>query len=271
MGKIVLDGVLNPLDYFSGRDVFQVTATDVSFDGFFTGCMVNPEMCVLAQLAANADDLRERVYGLIYSLKYNPFVTGPDIILDVIDYTVIKNAIQSALLNPSTWPLLATGLNGLLTENVMEANAIFSLGAPPPTIFPNNGQEATAGIRLSDVPLERRNTTSFPQLLEEFHTTIRLLGDSLSSLALSYKDWPFKAKGAYMGDFSAKTKRPMLFVGSNLDPLTPLANAWNASAGFEGSVVLEHAYFARSTFAVYSSSYPSLLRQWYTAGHGHEM
>ncbi|KAL8869399.1 MAG: hypothetical protein Q9198_007898, partial [Flavoplaca austrocitrina] len=36
MGRVVLDGVVNPLDYFSGRDVSLVTATDVSFEGFFT-------------------------------------------------------------------------------------------------------------------------------------------------------------------------------------------------------------------------------------------
>lgn len=246
MGKVVLDGVLNPLDYFSGRDVSQVTATDVSFDGFFTGCIANPEMCVLAQLATNADALREKVYGLIYSLKYDPFVTGPDIVSDVIDYTVVKNAIQSALLNPSTWPLLATGLHGLLTENAIEAKTVFSLSLPPPTLFPNNGQEATAAIRFSDVSLERRNTTSFPQLLQEFYATSRLLGDYLSSLPPSYKDWPFKAKGAYMGNFSVKTRSPMLFVGSKFDPLTPLANAWNASAEFEGSVVLKHGGYVVS-------------------------
>ncbi|KAI4180539.1 MAG: hypothetical protein LQ346_006967, partial [Caloplaca aetnensis] len=90
MGKVVLDGVVNPLDYFSGRDVSQLTATDVSFHGFFTGCVANPEMCVTAQLATDANELEEKVYDLIYSLKYNPRVTGPDITSDIIDYTVIK-------------------------------------------------------------------------------------------------------------------------------------------------------------------------------------
>ncbi|KAL8900415.1 MAG: hypothetical protein Q9207_005717, partial [Kuettlingeria erythrocarpa] len=268
MGKVVLDGVLNPIDYFSRRDVSQLTATDVSFHSFVTGYMANPEMCVLAQLARDAEQLEQKVYSLIYSLKYDPFVTGYDITSDIIDYTVIKNAIQSALLNPSTWSLLAAGLYGLLTENVTEARTIFSLGVPPPPIFRNNnnGQDAAAGIRFSDVSLERRNTTSFPQLLEGFYATSRLLGDSLSSLALSYQDWPFKAKGAYTGDFRVKTKNPMLLIGSPYDPVTPLANAINASAGFEGSVVLEHGGYGHTSPAQPSLCTARAIRTYFVNG-----
>ncbi|KAL9609847.1 MAG: hypothetical protein Q9167_005414 [Letrouitia subvulpina] len=248
MGKAVLDGVLNPLDYFTGRDVSQFTATDASFNGFFTGCVANPEMCALASLSTNARELSDKAYGLIYSLKYNPFVTGADVVSDIIDYTTVKTVIQSALILPSTWPILATGLHGLLTKNVIEARILSSFVVPPPTIFPNNGHEAIAGIRFSDVPRERVNTTSFSLILEEYYATSRLLGDSLVGNSPLYKDWPFKAKGAYTGDLIVKTKTPILFVGSDLDPLTPLANARNASAGFDGSVVLEHRGYGISRF-----------------------
>ncbi|KAL8754812.1 MAG: hypothetical protein Q9199_004083 [Rusavskia elegans] len=247
MGKVVLDGVLNPLDYFSGRDISQLTATDLSFDGFFTGCVANPDMCALAQLTMDAGELSEKVYGLICHLKYNPFVTGPDAVSDIIDYTFLKNVIQSAINNPSTWPLFATGLHGLLTENITEARVISLFTAPQPTIFPNNGKEATPAIRFSDVPRERVNTTSFDSVLEEFYATSKLLGDFFPSLPPSYRDWPFKAKGAYLGDFRVKTRNPLLFVGGALDPLTPLPNAYNASAGFEGSVVLEHGGYGHTS------------------------
>ncbi|KAL9014871.1 MAG: hypothetical protein Q9173_000489 [Seirophora scorigena] len=248
MGRVVLDGVLNPLDYFTGRDVSQITATDVSFEGFFTGCVTNPDICALAQLTLDSHELSNTVYDLIYRLKYEPFVTGPDAASDVFGFSFLMSAILSALLNPFTWPVLASGLHRLLTENVTEALTLLFLTAPQPTIFPNKGQEAVPAIRLSDVPLETRNTTSLAQVLEELYATSRLLGDSLATLPPSYKDWPFKAKGAYTGDFRAKTRNPILFVGSDLDPLTPLANAWNASAGFEGSVVLEHGGYGQRVF-----------------------
>ncbi|KAI4199141.1 MAG: hypothetical protein LQ348_001932 [Seirophora lacunosa] len=248
IGRVVLDGVLNPLDYFTGRDVSQVTATDMSFEGFFTGCVTNPEMCALAQLTLDSHELSNTVYDLIYRLKYEPFVTGPDAVSDIIDYTFVKNAIRSALLNPSTWPLLASGLHGLLTENITEARTLSSFTASQPTVFPNKGLEAFPAIRLSDVPRETRNTTSFAQVVDELYATSRLLGDSFATLPPTYEDWPFRAKGAYIGDFRAKTKNPILLVGSKFDPLTPLANALNASAGFEESVVLEHVGYGHHAY-----------------------
>ncbi|CAO1597589.1 hypothetical protein XANCAGTX0491_001396 [Xanthoria calcicola] len=253
MGKVVLDGVLNPFDYFSGRDVSQLTATDLSFDGFFTGCVANPEMCALAELTSDAGELSDKVYDLVYQLKYNPFVTGPDAVSDIIDYTFLKNAAYSAIIRPVSWPLFAIGLHGLLTNNATEARTLSSLTARQSTIFPDNGKEAVPAIRLSDVPRERVNTTSFEEILAEFYTTSDLLGDLYASIALSYRDWPFQAKGAYLGDFRVKTRNPILFVGGKLDPLTPLPDAYNASAGFEGSVVLEHNGYGHT-----SPSDPSL-------------
>ena len=258
MGKVVLDGVLNPFDYFSGRDVSQLTATDLSFDGFFTGCVANPEMCALGELTSDAGELSDKVYDLFYHLKYNPFVTGPDAVSDIIDYTFLKNAAWSAIIRPVSWPLFAIGLHGLLTNNVTEARTLSSLTTPQPTIFPDNGKEAVPAIRLSDVPRKRVNTTSFEEILAEFYTTSDLLGDLYASIALSYRDWPFKAKGAYLGDFRVKTRNPILFVGGKLDPLTPLTNAYNASAGFEGSVVLEHNGYGVGLF--FSFDRPAIAR-----------
>lgn len=49
-----------------------------------------------------------------------------------------------------------------------------------------------------------------------------------------------KGKEQYTGDYKAKTKNPILIIGSLYDLRTPLVSAKNASAGFEGSVVLQH-------------------------------
>ncbi|KAL8959521.1 MAG: hypothetical protein Q9193_003635, partial [Seirophora villosa] len=264
MGRVVLDGVLNPLDYFTGRDVSQVTATDMPFEGFFTGCVTNPEMCALAQLTLDSHQLSNTVYDLIYRLKYEPFVTGPDAVSDIIDYTFLKNAIEPALSNPSTWPLLASGLHGLLTKNVTEARTLSFFTAPQPTVFSDKGREAYPAIRLSDVPRETRNTTSFAQVIDELYATSRLLGDAFFSS--SYEDWPFKAKGAYIGDFRAKTKNSILLVGSKFDSLTPLANALNASAGFEGSVVLEHVGYGHTSPAQSSLCTFRAIRAYFVNG-----
>lgn len=66
--------------------------------------------------------------------------------------------------------------------------------------------------------------------------------------------WKMAAKERYTGGFSnIKTKHPLLFVGNTYDPLTPLASARNASAAFDGSVVLQHDGYGHT-----SASQPSL-------------
>lgn len=61
--------------------------------------------------------------------------------------------------------------------------------------------------------------------------------------------WPFEAAERYEGGFAGvRTRNPVLFVGNTFDPVTPLASARNMSAGFEGSIVLQHDSYGVSNF-----------------------
>ncbi|KAL8789720.1 MAG: hypothetical protein Q9213_000970 [Squamulea squamosa] len=267
IGKTVLDGVVNPYDYYAGHDVSHSTASDRCFHGFFTGCVANPKMCALAQEATDADDLEGKVYALIDSIKYNPFVMGSDIVSGIIDYTMLKTAIFYAMYNPITWPILATGIHGVLTKNATEAAVLMEFNAPPgPTVFPSKGYEASQGIRASDVTLRTDNLTSLLPLFDEFYATSRISGDALSSPTLSYAQWPFRAKGGYTGNFQVKTKNPILFIGSDVDPVTPLASARNASAGFDGSVVLQHEGYGHTFTAQPSVCTARAVRDYFLNG-----
>jgi hypothetical protein len=50
--------------------------------------------------------------------------------------------------------------------------------------------------------------------------------------------WGFTATEQYKGDFNVKTDNPILFMSSIYDPVTPMGSAYNASAVFEGNVVV---------------------------------
>jgi hypothetical protein len=59
-----------------------------------------------------------------------------------------------------------------------------------------------------------------------------------------------QAKERYTGGFEdLKTKNPLLFIGSPFDPITPLPSARNASAGFMGSVVLQHDGYGHTSIS----------------------
>ncbi|KAL8813754.1 MAG: hypothetical protein Q9200_000007 [Gallowayella weberi] len=266
MGKLVLDAVINPHDYYAGRDVSWAIASDRCFNGFITGCLANPQMCALAQEATDARELENKIYGLLDSIKYSPFVIGSDLVSGIIDYSVLKMAIFTALYNPVTWPLLAAGIHGIIMKNATQAAKILALNAPEPTVFPSLGYEASQGIRSGDVSLRTNNLTSLLSLFDEFYATSRILGDTLSSPTLTYAQWPFKAKGGYTGNFQVKTKYPILFIGSDVDPVTPLASARNASAGFEGSVVLQHEGYGHPFVAQPSVCTVRAIRTYFVNG-----
>ncbi|CAL8580361.1 hypothetical protein XPA_006090 [Xanthoria parietina] len=249
MDKVVLDGCVNPHDYYAGLDVEQVTDSDRSYDGFFTGCAAHPEACELAQGSPIPADLKRQFYDLLYSLKNEPYVATINGNATIFDYNALKAAVQNAIYSTATWPLLATGLHGLLTKNDTATAAVASLlPGYPSGIYPNEGLEAyVGGIRASDVRFRTDNLTSLYPVLERFFAKSQIFGDSLSPNLLTYAQWPFRAKGAYTGDFHVKTKYPILFVGSDRDAFTPLVSARNASSGFEGSVVLQHGGYGHTS------------------------
>ena len=257
MDKVVLDGVLNPRNYYRGYDLQQLVDTDKTWDEFFKGCVASPEACALAQHGSTPEDLKNKVYELLWRLKYQPFAAGSDV-ADIIDYTLVKQAISGSIYSPSFWPPLAAAFDGLLTGN-LTAVIDLELVLAQSTIFPSYGYESGQGIRASDVSLRTNNLTSLYPLIEKAFGLSELLGDYLVSPALHYAQWRFNAKGGYKGDFcDIQTKNPLLFVGNTFDPLTPLISAHNASANFPGSVVLEHGgHGVRPSYPLIPSSIPT--------------
>ncbi|KAL8801968.1 MAG: hypothetical protein Q9200_006754 [Gallowayella weberi] len=248
MGRVVLDGCLNPHDYYAGNDVEQTTNSDAGFDGFFEGCVTHPQSCAFAKHGTTAEELKDRFYNLLYSVKSKPYVVKSGNTSYIIDYSTLKGYIQGALYPVATWPTLALGLHGLLTLNDTAAQALASLNPfDTKTLYPNNGPDVLlGGIRGSDVTFRTDNLSSLYPLIEQFYAKSQIFGDVLSPNLLTYAQWPFHAKGAYTGDFRVKMRNPILLIGSDVDALTPLVSAQNASAGFEGSVVLQHGGYGVS-------------------------
>lgn len=80
--------------------------------------------------------------------------------------------------------------------------------------------------------------------------------------------WPFEAAERYEGSFlGVETKNPILFVGNTYDPVTPLASAHNVSAGFVGSVVLQHDRYGVRYGVSYLFRFLSILSNFLLSQH----
>ena len=70
----------------------------------------------------------------------------------------------------------------------------------------------------------------------------------------------------YWGDFNVTTKTPILYVNGQYDPVTPLANAFNASHSFQGSSVLQHSGYGHGLFASPSECAARYVRAYFLNG-----
>ncbi|KAF2153791.1 hypothetical protein K461DRAFT_276837 [Myriangium duriaei CBS 260.36] len=268
--RIVIDGVLNPKDYYAGLDVSQILSTDAAFAGFFKGCVASPALCPLAQLGKDANSISNQVWQLIDRLKYNPIAFGGNLTTEYFDYDVVKSLIFQGLYNPvQFWPALSIILHGLITNNATEAVSVYSqfVAVYPPTFPDRSGIEAIPGIRCSDVSLRTKDLASLTPLIQDFYRTSKIGGDYLPpAQPLICAQWPFQAKERVKTDWNVNTRKPVLFIGNTFDPITSLTSAKNASSGFKGSRLLTQNGYGHSSLAQPSRCTAKYIRAYFTNG-----
>ena len=243
--RMVLDGVVNSHQWYGGSAIEGVVQADTVLDGFFESCISNPGQCPLAQDSNSAEGLSQTFYTFLDTLKYNPIIIGDDPSTDLINYSLVKGLTFGAMYTPSLWPILAIALHTLLGGNITAIAQVFDslglsgrLSSDP---FSPATPDALYGIQCGDTSLRSNNLTSLRAIIDPTVANSRLAGESFVVLEpLSCAPWPFFAKERYSGDFQAQTRSPIIFVGGPFDPVTPLVSARNISAGFDGSVVLQH-------------------------------
>ena len=97
--------------------------------------------------------------------------------------------------------------------------------------------EAQYGIKCAD--LDKYSSLSDWEVIQDARHEQSYWADA-SDIVVSCARWRFDAKERYEGNFTVKTRNPIMLIGNTADPVTPIVGARNASAGYEGSVVLQH-------------------------------
>ncbi|KAF4552531.1 Hypothetical protein D9617_9g023190 [Elsinoe fawcettii] len=257
VGRFVLDAVVNPSDWRSGTRSTFLSDTDLVYDGFFSECAATPSNCALTTLVPSPADpaaIRAIVDSWILStLKVDDFL-----------YRGIKNVIRQALYSPSIWPTLAQSLTYYIT---LPPNATLP---DPETAVPaspyNLGIDAFWGISCLDTPWRLDGPADLAPFAAE--------QQPLSYFANTFADvtiwrcaaWSIEAAEYYTGPFEACTATPILFVGGKRDPVTPMAEAFNASSGFHGSRVVTNDGFGHSFFQDPSKCTYNAVREYLVEG-----
>lgn len=242
--SMMLDGVVNQHQYWSGYDIELNAATDKTFSAFLETCLERPAVCELAQAFPNATavQIEARVYELIDRVKYRPeFLTNTALNGTLFDHVFVKSLIRPWLYTPVAYPLLARLLSSLLQGDMNTFAALYtSTRDLLSSVFTGTDNEATSAIYCLDKQAPSHTLDELLPVVDEFGATSRLYGDLLAFGALECSQWTMPAKERYEGGFhkSTKTRKPLLLVGNEFDVVTPAVSAKNMSVSFEDSVFL---------------------------------
>ncbi|KAI1860287.1 uncharacterized protein JN550_011665 [Neoarthrinium moseri] len=254
--KIVLDGVVNPFEYYQNTESERMASVDDVIRGFASGCVAAPTACPLAQNMTSTQ-LEESLYISLEQLKQSP-IPLPDIATlgggTLIDYSTFKSYIVSMLDFPQLWPEMAQTLAGLSSP----------ASNPPPARTAD--AEALWGIKCSDVLTHAGSAIDLLPVIQARRSLSRFEGDATDNLLFRCAQWKMPAKERYSGDWNVKTKNPILIVNNRYDPVTPLVSAKNVSDTFQGSVLLEQVSYGHDSMQQGSLCTAKAIRAYFTNG-----
>lgn len=238
--RMVLDGNLNPHDYQAGHYGEFVHDTDEAFAGFLQTCFDTADNCALYSLLRpnTTQDLLDAINALLTPLAEN----ATSSIEGYVTYLGVKGTFIDPLYYPSTWHTFAETLANIINGTT---------SAPANTTKPapyGPAKYAVMGIRASDATFIANSSDEYLSQVN-YQATISPGFSDVSYVNLwPSARWRMPARERYWGDFRVTTKSPILYVNGEFDPVTPLVNAYNGSAGFTGSAVLPHSGYGHGVF-----------------------
>ena len=247
VGRVALDGVLDPEIYTSSGGLSSIEFLDDVFSAYFVYChAAGPRLCPYYTGNSPLD-----IYNRFES-SFTQLDSQYAIAHNWTNATVIESAlaVTKSLLRVSVYrpiddfpraaPLLLA-LEGALKNHTLEnfvQQALSQLGPASPS-----GIEASLGVFCSD-----KRGALYNRTFDELISNIRVLekqsvigGENFAQVILGCAGWPIKGVDVYtggfqgvvlvqlmgrtdryIGPFGGETKNPILFVSNTLDPVTPI-------------------------------------------------
>lgn len=241
--RMILDGNINPTDYYHGLNSESVDDVDAAVSHFFEMCAsAGSQYCPLADDYSTGKEMEQ--YYLDFLAGY---ANGSYVFIDSTDkqwsYVEVKGYLYSNLKSPSTWAVTSQGIYNFYAA--MSSPATTKRESPfnplDANSDPNNSYATLTGITCGDWDDVPANGTlqDFADWLKLYEARSSFGGDQLITILYSCAVWTINAKEKYTGSFeNIKTKNPIFFINGHFDPLTPLVSAQNSSSGFIGSGLL---------------------------------
>ena len=238
--RAILDGVVDPEDYFRGEWLTNLQDTDRIVAKFGDYChSAGLEKCAL-YTEGGGRAISKRFEDIVNSLHKDPIgVPAAGFVApDLITYSDIMGVIREALYGPVRFfPKLAHLLNDLShgngTELAMAKQAVQRVSTPSeecldaPPYAPRcrtPGPETSFAILCTDGDSSTcgMSKPEYKAYTDTLRQQSHWLGESWAHIRLNCVGYNVRPKWRVSGPFTGQTAKPMLFLGSRFDPVTPL-------------------------------------------------
>ncbi|KAK0187556.1 Alpha/Beta hydrolase protein [Armillaria mellea] len=262
--RMILDGVMDMDGYYSGDWRNEVLDTEKDMQSFFDGCMAaGPDAC--AFYASTSEDISDKLDAIYQSLFTKPVPVISPSLYGVVDYTILQNAIKSALYQPyALFSILAEGLASLATGNGSIIYEMLGIADDSSAVY-NNVFEAQIAISCSDA---LNNTDSVADLYAYWDSIqgISPFAFWMMTQRIECSGWKFHREGRFTGPVGGNTSHPILLIGNTADPVTPLSMAHKTSSAFPGSVVLARNSSGHSSLVASSDCMNAYVQAYFQNG-----
>jgi pimeloyl-ACP methyl ester carboxylesterase len=250
VGRVVLDGVLDPDETAKETGLHQVTQTDEVFSTFFLYChLAGPSVCSF-YTGTTPHDIYLRFESMVSKLNATEALQQ-----NWANSSAIWNLLQGmkGLINPAiqkpieNYPLIAlalTGLESVLANLTLEVLEQLENGLPTPINPPLALSDLwSTGVACADNGgrYYGKKPSDFADTIRKFENVSWLGGEQQVVNQIFCSGWNITTVERYggrnsliclsqsttnatmcTGPFGGKTKNPILFVSNTLDPITPI-------------------------------------------------
>jgi pimeloyl-ACP methyl ester carboxylesterase len=243
-----LDAIVDPVAYTSGNEagyMNMLAGADQGFRNFLSLCQrAGPGRCALA----GHGRIATRVDRLMARLKHRPIDVPSASHRDQLSYADALQAILVGLsAGPNVWPEMARAFEAAIRGNGSE---LLSLGGSLTAAFADQVMApglSAIGLVCADSPATH-TPGAWRKVLARFTRASHIYGPVIFWWRWAMcAQWPARSAERYTGPWDAKTRTPILVIGTNHDPNTPYANAVRVARMLGNAVLLTHDGYSHTS------------------------
>ncbi|PNP42207.1 hypothetical protein TGAMA5MH_05889 [Trichoderma gamsii] len=278
VGRMVLDGVMDPRDYAAGSGWLSNTQdADKLFAHFWKSCFKTNsyEKCPFLKTDKDWEAAQKRFHKWVNRLDEYPMVVNSSSGgLMALRGEDIRRIVANALYSPLQHFLpLAQALHQGMRESPDQWSQWAALEIPKlgdalrgkgsnvsASGMPQVKDEQGAAVLCGDgSDISNRAIDWWTGHVSQQRKQSKLFGFSWASIRFKCATWPFRANWDFQGPFRTPTHSanletdrpaaPLLFLSSQLDPVTPFSLAEEAASSHAGSVIVRQKSFGHTAWA----------------------